>query len=475
MASTPAPFCSQCGAPLQGSQRFCTNCGMTIETHASSPTLAASQAHFTPPAGGAQPGQPGAPGQVNSSAETAPPPSSLPGPGGSMYPNSNPSLVPPPPPPSLYNPYTNSMPVAPQGYAQTTVPDSYTPPPLVTPPPQAGAYPVPAYAQKQKSNHGCRNTSIVLLLVLALGIGGYFLIHSLVNKNTTGNTTGAQNTPTGSTQGNTNKGSTPTTSANGVTTQQLNLQITYASVNITIISTQLAQSFADDSSTSAGSAGVVRLNLRENNSTAHNSDYVENEVMLLLFPGGTTAQANNEKESVSPDAGVNRQNWIDFQLNSPVTLNQLVLRLGMQNQNQMDIPLQPGADLSKYQDKTSSPNAQFKYGPLNMTLKTAVLSYSYNVTQATTGNRYVIVTLAAVNNTSNSVELYPPAHMRMQAGGNSVQPDNTYTLPIAIDANTSGSGIVAFLVPQDITSFTLVLLAQTSPVIAQVTQNFQIQ
>jgi hypothetical protein len=478
VALTPGPFCSQCGTPLQGSQRFCTNCGTTISEHANSPTIAASQQAPTI----ASAGQTNAAGE-NTQAATPPNAQT----GGSIYSTRDASLLPPPPPPPIYNPYTNpytnSGPGEQRSYAQTTVPDAYTPPPVITPPAQAGAYQVPAYAQKQKGNRGCATTSIVLLLVLALGIGGYFLIHTLVSAshNTANNNPGSTYTATsgtpGSTVTSTTQGTTPASNSNAASTEQLNLQFTYASISITIVSTQLASSFSDDTSTTAGSGGIVRVNLRENNPTAHNPNYAEGDLALLLFPGGTTAQAGNEKDLISPDAGVNRLNWLDFPLTNQVALKQLTLRVGTSSQSQFDIPLQANADISKYQDKTNSPGTQFKYGPLNITLKTATLSYSYSDNQATTGNRYVIITLAAVNTTTNSVNLYPGNYMRLQAGGNSIEPESGDTLPYSVNASTSASGIVAFLVPQGTTSFTLVLLAQpdASPAISQVTQNFQVQ
>ena len=242
MALTPGPFCPQCGTPLQGSQRFCTNCGTTIAEHANSPTIAASQQAPTI----------AATGQTHSASETgqaATPPNALPG--GSIYSNRDASLLPPPPPPPTYNPYTNpytnSGPGEQRSYAQTTVPDAYTPPPMITPPVQAGAYQVPAYAQKQKGNRGCATTSIVLLLVLALGIGGYFLIHTLTSHNTASNNPGSTRTATSGTPGSavtsTTQGTTPASNSNAASTEQLNLQFTYASISITIVSTQLASSF----------------------------------------------------------------------------------------------------------------------------------------------------------------------------------------------------------------------------------------
>lgn len=352
-------------------------------------------------------------------------------------------------------------------------------PPIVPSAPQNGAYQVPAYAQKPKGNRGCVATSIILLLVLALGIGGYFLFHARSTNNPSGNNPATSYTPaSGASQTTaTIQGNTPTVGANAATTEPLNLQITYANVAITLISAQLASSFPDDTSTTAGSAGIVRINLRENNTTTGNPDYIEDEIMLLLLPGGTTAHPGNETQNVSPAQGVNRLNWLDFPLSVQATLNQLTLRIGKQSDNQMDIPLQAKADISKYQDKTSSPNAKFKYGPLDMALKTATLSYSYANQQATTGNLYIILTLAAVNSTSNNAYLSPSSYLRLQARGNSIQPDNTTTLPYTVNTNTTASGVVAFLVPQNATTFTLVMLAQpdASPAISQATQNFQIQ
>jgi hypothetical protein len=320
---------------------------------------------------------------------------------------------------------------------------------------------------------------MILLLLLALGIGGYFLFHTLATKSTSINNLGTNSASTSGTSHNTatTQGSTPGAGSNAITTEQLNLQVTYANIGITLISAQLASNFHDDTNTTAGSAGIVRVNLRENNATTSNPDYIEDESMLLLLPGGTTTQPGNEQQNISPAQGVNRLNWLDFPLSVQTTLNQLTLRIGKQGENQMDIPLQAKANLSKYQDKTSNPNTQFKYGPLNMTLKTTTLSYSYADQQATTGNLYVILTLIAANNTSNSADIYPSSYIRLQAGGNSIQPNDTSTLPYNVNANATASGVVAFLVPQNTTTFTLVMLAQpdASPVFSQATQSFQIQ
>jgi hypothetical protein len=330
---------------------------------------------------------------------------------------------------------------------------------------------VPAYAQKPKGGHGCLITSIVLLVVLAGGIAGFVFLRSRSGLSAQHN--GAPITPPGAVA-TTGSGQTPTVGTSGL--QPLNLKFAYASMAITIVSAQITASFPDDSST-PGSAGVLRVNLQENNTTAGNPGYLESDAVLLVMPDGSTVRMTGEKQNISPDAGVNRSNWLDFALNSQVSVGQVALRVGAASENQMDIPLKSGVDLGKYQDKVSSPGAQFVYAGVNWTLKSATLSYSYNDRQASTGNLYVILSLSAVNNSANSFVDSASAYMRLQISGNSAEPDGHATLPIFINAHTTAAGVVAFLMPQGTTTFTLVLLSQpnTNPPINQVAQDFQIQ
>lgn len=473
MAQHLEQFCTECGTPLQAGQRFCSNCGASISAGASAPTAAVSQTPPGPLAGdptvaslSIQPTALAADGAVDREGPARPaafmqnPPAN----------NQASPAVPPPPPPAVYNPYTAS--VSP-GYTPAPSVGNFTP----TLAPDRTPAPIPDYARKPKNGHGCLATSIVLLAVLAVGIGGFILFNKLHSSPNTGNTT-----PPTATSGGANNGSTPS-SNNGTTpaapvssSEQLGLKITYASVNITIVSAQLASSFPDDTST-PGAAGMVRVNLQENNTSSSNPDYVFSDAMLLVLPGGNTVKVVNYKDGISPDTGVNRSNWLDFPIDVHVALNQLVLRVGQTTENQMDIPLQAGANLSKYQDKSSSPNAQFQYSGVNWTLKTATLSYSYSDRQATTGNIYVVLTLGAVNNSSNDFINSPSNYMRLQVSGTSAQASGNSTFPLSISPGTTTSGAVAFLMPQGTTSFTLVMLAQpnNNPPVPQVSQTFQIQ
>lgn len=464
MAQNPAQFCPQCGAPIQAGQRFCSNCGATIGASAAAPTAAASYIPIAPDqASGSGMSEPTVPDNDQSPIS-----------GHGPYSGSTQAVAPPPPPTaSAYNPYENSPPGGPQVYEQSA---SITP--GYIPPPAGGTYtPVPAYAQAPRRSRGCLVTSLILLLVLAAGIGGFLIVNARLNQNpksNSSNTSATSGANTGSTSGN-NSGSTSGSSSGGQSSEQLNLKITYASITVTIASAQLAGSFSDDHS-SNGQAGVVRLNLHEMNPTTGNPRYLESDVLLLVLPDGSTVQSSNQQQFESPDGGVSRDNWVDFAMNNQVKLNQLTLRVGKQSENQMNIPLQPNADMSKYQDKTSNPNAQFQYSGLNWTLKTAMLSYSYADAQATTGNRYVVITLSVANHTSNTFRGYPGDYIRLQEGSITQGPDTTFTFPLSVDAQSTGSGTFAFLMPDGATSFTLIMLGQpnASPPIPQVTQNFQI-
>jgi len=454
MAQQPTRFCSECGAQLQASQRFCTNCGATMNMDAAAPTMGSSASILA-----GEPTMAAAPDLPVSGFNTPAPPMG------------QPTAPPPPPVSGTYNPYVSSAPGV-QTYGQNASAPGYPPTPGFAPlPPRGAPMPVPAYARKPKRGNGCLVTSILLLIVLAAGIGTFvfFRSRSTPGAQSNGPFTSPRATATAPVTGG---GQTPTVGTSGL--QPLNLKITYASIALTLLSAQIAPSFPDDSA-SPGSSGVLRVSLQENNTTTGNPSYLESDVVLLVLPDGSTVRSNNQKQNISPDPGVNRANWLDFALNSQASISQLTLRMGSATESQMDIPLRAGADLSKYQDKTSSPNAQFVYSGVNWTLKTATLSYSYSDRQATTGNVYVVLSLSAVNDSPNSFVDSAGSYLRLQTNGASAEPDGHTTLPISIGSHTTASGVVAFLMPQGATSFTLVLLSQPNPPVNQVTQNFQIQ
>ena len=482
MAQTSPRFCPSCGTSVPAGQRFCSNCGSVINPNANSPTVstdgnrtyAANANMQNPPAYGStvlssddqsyqpQTGFPGSPSNP-SVASTAGDPAYLQ--------NSTGQNLPPPPPPESLMQSPQPVPYNPPYQSQSS---SY-----YSSPTQQGTPVVPDYARVQKRSPLRRLMTLVsILLILALLVGGFLVLRSKLgssNKNTTSNNSGGQSTS--GTNGNGSTGTATATSggAPATATEQLNLMVTYASIDLTIASVQQASSFPDDTS---ATQGVVRVNFQEHNPTTRHGNFLYSDVARFILPAGSTIVApDNEQNAIGPDAAVSRTNWMDFPVTTQVDLSKLALRLGTPTENQMDIPLNPNANLSKYQPKTVHPNVKLQYAGLNWTVTTATASLSDNAKQADKGMIYVVVTLSVDNPTSNDFNAYWGDYIRLKSGGVTSSPSTDTTFPIGFPAGSAGTtGSVIFLMPQNSTSFTLIMLAQnTSPPINQATVNFQIQ
>jgi zinc-ribbon domain len=474
-------FCSECGKPLEAGHRFCTNCGSTTSIESNAPTMYKSDQTVL------------GNGQVQSPQSQASTPTKNTDATAStiITPDANtpgsavnaPGFTPVTPDTPIFRARYTTVPTSgDQFYGQATEADVIPPPPppdsFISAPQEAPASlyymppapvnkTVPAYAQAPKRSRGCLVASVVLLLVLVLGgVGVFFVIrhNNSIGGSQNGNSaSGQQNTPVNSgitptnvtTPG--NNGNTPSTG--GPVTVPLNLKFTYSSVDITLVSVQQASSFPDDSSTPQGGVRVVT---KESNSTSNDVRYSYDDVIRLIMPDGSIIAPSNEKSIEAPAAGVSQDNWIDFAVTSQnIDLSKLILRYGLATENQMNIPLTSNADLSKYQPKTVTPNSTFQYAEMKWTLVSAMESLSANGQQASTGMVYVTVTLKAVNSSANNFSGLPGDYMRLQSGDSKSPPSN-FTFPTSVASQSTGTGLASFSVLQGGTSFTLLMLAQSS-------------
>jgi hypothetical protein len=501
MTQNPPRLCPGCGTPAEPNQRFCSECGATLNVASNQPTALASgeQPALSSQGSGAQfaaqpepgigvPGNTataptqlvGTPGQTPGTP--TPPYSTTPTSGAQFYSqttDANP-IPPPPPPDSLVSsPY--------QSLYQTP---AKTPPAQPTPAP--GTYSVPDYARAPRRSRLGLIVGLVLLLMLVLGsLAAYALFFNKPNNKqggtnpqhtaTTGvNTPGSSNVTATTGTGNSTPGSgntTPTTvastTANGATTEQVNLAFTYASIGITVTTVQYAASFPDDSSMSGGG---VRVAFTENNATNGNPNFLYSDVTRLILPDHSSVAPTGESHPISPNAQTQDTNWLDFPVSSqPADLGQLVLQMGNATENQMQISLSPGADLSKYQPKTVTPGTKFQYAGLDWTLKSATESLSVAGRQATTGNVYITVTLGIINPQQIDYSAYYGDYARLSVAGTTNAPTGDSNFPTSVASQATATGTLVFLVPQGSTTYTLVLLATSNPPAQQTTVSFTIQ
>src|SRR5215472_2645090 len=424
MSQTPPRFCQQCGTPLEPGQHFCAHCGAIADVNAAYPTERT-------------------PDQTLAADSTIPPP--------------------PPPPADL-----DGQPAPPFPYAQPPV---YSDTPYASyplPPPTQGYQPPPVYVVPQTDSSKrvlgrwvLAGILVVLLMCGALGYVGWRFLAS-----------GAQpSTPPTSSTANTSTLSSSQGSQQILATIPINQTVRYADVDITILTVEQAQRFADDSSTQSG---VVRLNTREQSTSSQRSYYLYSDVARLILPDTSAVAPANTQHFGAPDPEATQTNWWDFPVSTSVTISDLTLRLGKDSQAQMEIPLTGKADVSQYQPRTSHPNAQTHYNGLTWTVTEATLTWSADGGQADKGMRYVSVTVKIDNPSSSAFTRYYGDYLRLQAGATTSAPTAYGTIP-GIPAGSSGAtGSASFPVPQGYTTYTLLFLAFPTIGVSQASVNFQI-
>jgi len=364
--------------------------------------------------------------------------------------------MPPPPPPGAYTQAPQSTPDYP------------------SPPPNYQSYQAPpVYTRPQKDSSkrvlgqiGCGVLAVILVILVicgALGYFGYRLISSSAG-NVQATVTSAGNTY--------NNGVTPTSAP--PTTSPVNAAVIYADVNITIVDTKQGASFTDD--TNASTPSIVRIDLKEENKTSRSSNYYYGDMLRLILPDGTSVQPGSSQFSSGPATTVSRTNWVDFPVSSRIDVTKSTLILGKADEEQIKVPLTANPDVSKYQPQTVTPGKTTTYSGTTWTLVTVSKQLSGDNQQAPQGQVYIVMTLKIDNNSANDFRGYPGDYIRLQTGSTKAVPDSDNTIPLGVSAGqTNQTGQCAFLVPQGSTSFTLLLLADSSGTVQQATIPFQIQ
>jgi hypothetical protein len=244
-----------------------------------------------------------------------------------------------------------------------------------------------------------------------------------------------------------------------ITTTKINASIPYAGVDITILNVQQSQSFMNDPNSNTN--GMVRINLQEQNPTDIKVAWSYATIARLVRPDKSFVSPTYVNSLVSVAPRTSQKSVVDFAVPTNTSINQLILVLGATNEAQMLIPLVLNANAGKYQPKTTNLNGDMLYFGLNWTLTSATSSLSIPGQQAAKGMRYVTLMLK-VDNTLAQIAIpgSPYMYMRLRYGNTSALPEHT-TIPVTFQAGAVGvTGTVSFQVPQQTSSFTLILVSQ---------------
>src|SRR5574340_105219 len=307
MSQTNERRCPTCGNSITADQRFCTNCGTVLEAQSQPPSQY-----------GAQP-----------SSQSYP------------YPQQPPPYTQQPPP-----------------YAQPQVPSyAQSPQPMYPQQPQQQSPIAEAFGalgllfllrgfggrryagyrpQRQRSSCcGC----LVLLAILLLCIGASSFIYA--SKTSVNGLSKSFNYGT-----NNSSDSSSITTQPAITTTQINQTVPYHGADITIVSVQQSKAFMND--LSAGTDGVVRINIKETNSSTTSARYIYSDSARLIMADKSSVPPANAQHYGGPDANVSgNTNWLDFTVPTSVQISQLTLRLGTDSEVQELIALNGKANVAQ--------------------------------------------------------------------------------------------------------------------------------
>jgi hypothetical protein len=436
-------FCPRCGAATVPSQRLCPRCGLDLV-----PWLP-QQAPQPSSQPGYQPSQPGFQPQPGPTSEPGiqPPPGPLPGQPFQHYDRqtSQPGFQPAPQP--GYQPsQPGFQPASQPGFDATWGQPAPGQQPFAQSAYAGYTAPPSAPVQAPRRRGALRLVIILLLILIILGGGGYLVLHYLDMANNT---------------------------QPAITVSSINATVTYAGVTMSILKVEQSQRFLDDPNSATD--GMVRVHLQAQNKTTIPMNLLYNTIATLALPGGKVLTPTYVKGNIGVAPGATQASIVDFAVPADTKVNQLVLRLGATDEAQVNVPLIQGANLAQYAPKTTNLTGTFQYLGLNWSLVTATTQLSIDGKQASKGMHYVTVMLSVSSTLAQmAISGSPYDYIRLKAGNTTVAPVDT-TLPVSFAAGATGkTGTVTFLVPQNATKLTLIMLAQPQSGFDQVTEDFQL-
>ena len=446
MSQMSEHHCPKCGISITADQRFCTNCGTVLEAQAPPPSQYGAQppsqsypySQQTPPyAQQPQQMQPYAQQQVPSYAQS---------------------------PQQQVPPYAQQQ----QPQNQSPIAEAFGALGLLFLLRGFGGRRYAGYRPQRQRSSCCGCLVLLVVLFLCLGVPSLYY----ASKTSLNSFSKSLNYSSSSSNSSDNSSSSITTQP-PITITQINQTVPYHGADITIVNVKQSKAFLDDRN--AGTTGVVRLNIKENNTSTSSARFLYSDSARLILPDKTSVAPTNDQQFIGPDAGVSRTNWLDFPVPTSIQISQLMLQLGKETEAQETIPLTGKANLAQYQPKTAQLNVPTQYAGLTWTITSATASLSFKGQQADKGMQFIIVTLKVDNPTSQDFRGYYGDYMRLKSGDATSAPTGDATLPLSFAAGSTGTtGDVIFTMPSSSTSYTLIFLNTPAYQFNQATANFQV-
>lgn len=252
------------------------------------------------------------------------------------------------------------------------------------------------------------------------------------------------------------------------TTLHVKRTVSYADLNLTVVSAEYAPSFSDDL-IHPGPA-VVRLNMQVTNTTRGSIALVYYDIARLLIPKQQPIAPTNVQLASAVQQGATLSGWIDFPVAAGTQLANLKLQLGSMvlNETLVVVPFTGAFHPERYLNHLSSQSLTIYYNFKGYTLvyhlRSVDVRYSYNGVEASAGQQFYVLNWSVDN--ANGADVSPGLgfdYIRLVVNG-ADRPPIYNTLPSIFKAGSRAvGGRVVYGAPVGMNVLSIAFLFQLSP------------
>ena len=282
----------------------------------------------------------------------------------------------------------------------------------------------PQPRQKKRSVLGLLVAVVVIIAIL--GGGGYFLFTKVLHKSAA-TTTSTGSPGTGTTSG---AGSTPGSTSGLQQLNNINRQIIYSGVTVTILSALEAKSVPEFQLNNPDQNEVLKIQAKLNNQSPKDV-YVSNNVSVLDAAGNSTEVSMNVAGALPTPttAQTTATGFMYFEVPKGHQVAGWSLVLGTGAEAQETVPLTGAYDSSLWQETPHPIGKSVNYdngGVVATVVNVAAGVWTVKGFQAPQGMRFILVDLVVANKTDVDVPVGDPEFVVQFPGGQRLGQDSGY-------------------------------------------------